>query len=150
MQEYDLAALTKLCADLDIPVAAGEWVYGGAHVAATMLTQGAADIIRGDAIVSGGITGLVKTARVAEALGAHCEVHERGPGFGHAHAQVLGALSNCEFFEFNAVDPQAPTATPFLQQTLRVENGEVIVPDGPGLGLEPDWDEIGRRTVEVI
>jgi hypothetical protein len=33
-------------------------VYGGPHVVATMLSQGAADIVRGDVIVSGGITPL--------------------------------------------------------------------------------------------
>ena len=150
LQEHDLPALTKLCATLDLPIAAGEWVFGGPHIAATMLAQNAADIIRGDAVVSGGITGLMKVAHVAEGWGAPCEVHERGPAFGFAHAHALAAMSNCEYFECNGVDPAEPSATPLLKQPLKVEDGNVIVPDGPGLGLEPNWDEIERRTVEVL
>jgi L-alanine-DL-glutamate epimerase-like enolase superfamily enzyme len=112
--------------------------------------MGAADIVRGDAIVSGGITGLIKVAHVAEGFGVQCEVHERGPAFCFAHAQALAAMSNCEFFELNAVDPAAPTATPFVRNPIQVEEGYLIVPGGPGLGMEPDWEEIDRRTVAVL
>lgn len=150
LQEWDLPALTKLCQTLDIPIAAAEWVYGGPHVVATMLSQGAADIVRGDCIVSGGITGLMKVAHVAEGFGAACEVHERGPAFGFAHAHAIAAMSNCEFFEFAGVDPEHPVETLLVKNPLRIEDGYVIVPDSPGLGLELDWDEIDRRTVDVL
>ena len=150
LQEYDLAALSKLCATLDIPIAAGEWVYGGAHVAATMLSQGAADIIRGDAIVSGGITGLMKVAHIAEGFGVNCEVHERGPAFSFAHAQAVAAISNCSLFELNGVNPDSPTAHPIVKNPIQFEDGHLVVPQGPGLGLVLDWDEIERRTVQVL
>ena len=150
LQEHDIGALKKLCDSLDIPVAAAEWVFGGAHHVATLLAQGAADIVRGDAIVSGGITGLMKVAHVAEAFGVPCEVHERGPSFCFAHAQALAAMANCEFFELNGVDPQNPTGSPLVKNPVVVENGCIVVPQGDGLGMELDWEELDRRTVEVL
>ena len=59
LQEYDLPAYQKLCQTLDLPIAAAEWVFGGPHAVATRLAMGAADIVRRDAVVSGGITGLI-------------------------------------------------------------------------------------------
>jgi L-alanine-DL-glutamate epimerase-like enolase superfamily enzyme len=150
LQEYDLPAYQKLCATLDIPVAAAEWVFGGPHAVATRLAMGAADIVRGDAVVSGGITGLMKVAHVAEGFGANCEVHERGPLFCFAHMHALAAMSNCEFFELNGIDPTNPTGSPLLKNAIEVDNGMMHVPSGPGLGAELDWDEIGRRTVAVL
>ena len=142
--------LKKLCETLDIPIAASEWVFGGAHHVATLLSQGAADIVRGDAIVSGGITGLMKVAHVAEAFGVQCEVHERGPAFCFAHAHAIAAMANCEYFELNGVDPAAPTASVLVGNPVAVEDGHILVPQGDGLGIELDWDELERRTVEVL
>jgi L-alanine-DL-glutamate epimerase-like enolase superfamily enzyme len=106
--------------------------------------------VRGDAVVSGGITGLIKVAHVAEGFGAQCEVHERGPMFCFAHAHALAAMGNCEYFELNGVDPGAPTASPVVLNPIRIEEGDLVVPQGPGLGVELDWDEIERRTTEVL
>lgn len=150
LQEYDVLAYQKLCTTLDIPIAAAEWVFGGPHAVATRLAMGAADIVRGDAVVSGGITGLMKVAHVAEGFGANCEVHERGPLFCFAHVHALAAMSNCEFFELNGVDPVNPTGSPLLKNSVRVADGYLVVPGGPGLGAELDWDEIERRTVTVL
>jgi len=150
LQEHDIGMLKKLCETLDIPIAASEWVFGGAHHVATLLSQNAADIVRGDAVVSGGITGLMKVAHVAEAFGVQCEVHERGPAFCFAHAHALAAMANCEFFELNAVDPAAPTASVLVKNPVKVEDGHIVVPQGDGLGIELDWDELEKRTVEVL
>ena len=150
LQEHDLSQLRKLCQTLDIAVAAAEWVFGGAHHVAHLLARDAADIVRGDAVVSGGITGLKKVAHVAEGFGVSCEVHERGPAFGGAHAQVIASMANADYFELNAVDLADPTGSPLLRQPLAVEAGHIVVPQAPGLGLELDWDEVERRTVEVL
>jgi L-alanine-DL-glutamate epimerase-like enolase superfamily enzyme len=150
LQEYDLPAYKKLCDTLDIPIAAAEWVFGGAHAAATRLSMGTLDIVRGDTVVSGGITGLMKVAHVAEAFGANCEVHERGPLFCFVHAQALAAMSNCEYFELNGVDPDHPTESPLVKHAIVVEDGHMVVPSGPGFGVELDWDEVERRTVKGL
>jgi len=37
-----------------------------------------------------------------------------------------------------------------LKNSVRVADGYLVVPGGPGLGAELDWDEIERRTVTVL
>ena len=150
LQEHDITALKRLCDTLDIPIAASEWVFGGAHHVATLLAQGAADIVRGDAVVSGGITGLMKVAHVAEAFGVQCEVHERGPAFCFAHVHAIAAMANCEFFELNGVDPKDPTGATLVKNPIVVEDGQIVVPQGEGLGIDLDWDELERRTVDLL
>lgn len=100
-----------------------------------------------DVVVSGGITGLMKVAHLAESFGANCEVHLRGPIFGFAHAHVLSAIRNCDFFEFN---PPHPLEALLVRNPLVLEDGHVGAPERPGLGVELDWDELERRTVKVL
>ena len=38
--------------------------------------QRATDFLRGDVVIKGGITGLMKIAHLAEAFGMNCEVHD--------------------------------------------------------------------------
>jgi L-alanine-DL-glutamate epimerase-like enolase superfamily enzyme len=59
-------------------------------------------------------------------------------------------MSNCEYFELAGVDPRAPTESPLVKNPVQIEDGYVVVPQGPGLGAELDWGEIERRTVEVL
>lgn len=150
VQEHDIQVLKKLCDSLDIPIAAAEWVYGGPHWVANLLSQGAADIVRGDAVVSGGITGLMKVAHIAEGFGVQCEVHDSGPAFGFAHAHAEAAIANCEFFELNGVQPENPTSHPLVKNPLKIVDGYLRVPQAEGLGIDLDWDELDRRTVEVL
>ncbi|MDE2726203.1 MAG: hypothetical protein OXI59_22775 [Gemmatimonadota bacterium] len=37
-----------------------------------------------------------------------------------------------------------------MKNPIQIEDGYLIVPQGPGLGVELDWEEIERRTVEVL
>jgi L-alanine-DL-glutamate epimerase-like enolase superfamily enzyme len=39
---------------------------------------------------------------------------------------------------------------PALKNSLKLSNGYVEMPEGPGLGVELDWDLIENQTTEVI
>ena len=147
LQDYDIMGLKRLADALDIPVIGTEVTFGAPYTVAQFLAQGAVDAVRGDVVVSSGITGLMKVAHLAESFGANCEVHLRGPIFGFAHAHVLGAIRNCDFFEFN---PPHPLEAALVRNPLALEDGHVAAPTGPGLGVELDWDELERRTVKVL
>ena len=147
LQDYEVINLKKLSDALDIPVIATEVAFGAPYTVAQFLAQGAVDAVRGDAIVSSGITGLLKVAHLAESFSLNCEVHLRGPIFGFAHAHVLAAIRNCDFFEFN---PPHPLESALVRNPLTLEDGHVAAPTGPGLGIELDWDELERRTVKVL
>jgi len=147
LQDYDILGLKKLADTLEIPVIATEVAYGAPYTVAQFLALGAVDAVRGDVVVSSGITGLVKVAHLAESFRVNCEVHLRGPVFGFAHAHVLSAIRNCDFFEFN---PPEPLEASLVKNPLALVDGCVSAPQGPGLGVELDWAELERRTVKVL
>src|SRR3989440_7826940 len=60
---------------LDIAVPSGEVHTRAFQEAANYLTCGAWDMVRIDAVISGGITATKKTAALAEGLGVRCEIH---------------------------------------------------------------------------
>ena len=97
-----------------------------------------------------GITGAMKIADLAEALGIDCEVHAAGP----AHWAVMSAMRNTNFYEVALVHPGCPNSIPpvytcgYSDQLDCIDrDGTVPVPDGPGLGVSYDWEFINKRAV---
>lgn len=116
----------------------------------------ATDFVRADPEYDGGITGAMKIARVAEGFGLDVEYHAPGP----AHRQCLAATRNSNYYEIALVHPNCQNTQPpvyagdYSDMLGAIDaDGRVSVPDGPGLGVEYDWDEIltretGRRVYE--
>ncbi len=60
----------------------------------------ATDYLRGDVAVKGGITPVLKTARLAEAFGMKYEIHHGGNSHNNwANLHVLAAIPNTTYFE---------------------------------------------------
>ena len=102
------------------------------------------DFIRGD-VGYDGITGTIKIAHAAEGLGLDIEYHGCGPAQRHA----MAATRNSNYYEMVWVHPDVPvTGAPIYRDGYEDglqaidEEGCVSVPEGPGLGVEYDWDWI--------
>jgi galactonate dehydratase len=84
-----------------------------------------------------GITGGLRIAREAQRRGVEVAPHvsiAMGPQIAAA-VHFAAAVPNCTVLEFN---PNVlSTANRYLKQPLRVEDACYVVPDGPGLGVEP-------------
>jgi L-alanine-DL-glutamate epimerase-like enolase superfamily enzyme len=110
----------------------------------------ATDFVRGDPDYDGGITGVMKIAHAAEGFGLDVELHVTGPDRRH----LMAAMRNTNYYEMGLVHPQLGSHQPHLfkdgyRDALDAidENGCVDVPEGPGLGVEYDWDFIlAHRT----
>ena len=96
-----------------------------------------------------GITGAMKIAHLAEALGIDCEVHAPGP----AHRAIMSAMRNTNFYEIALVHPDCPNSIPPVytcgysdELDCIDKEGTVPVPKGPGLGVTYDWDFINARA----
>jgi len=105
----------------------------------------ATDFVRADPEYDAGITGAMKIARVAEGFGLDIEFHAPGP----AQRHCMAAVRNSNYYELGLVHPDADLNKPQFyagEYSDRIdaidENGTVPVPDGPGLGVEYDWDRI--------
>jgi L-alanine-DL-glutamate epimerase-like enolase superfamily enzyme len=110
------------------------------------------DFVRGDVDFDGGITGVMKIAHAAEGFGLDIEVHKAGP----AERHLVAAIRNTNYYESMLVHPKGVPFDPPVykcdyKDTLDAidKNGCVQVPQGPGLGVEYDWDYINKNTIAV-
>ncbi len=149
MSETRMEAYKRLTRELDIAVLAPEHTPGGIFTRAEWVLQGASDMMRID-IGYGGITGCMKMVHICQAFGIQCEIH----GGGWAHSQVLGATpeSVCQYFERGLLAPDFDyeTPPPYLKAICDPLDGEgnVVLPQTPGLGMEFVWDYINDNRVK--
>ncbi len=145
--DHDIHGLEQLSRTLDIPICAGEW-NSDFFSKINYLRTGAADIIRADVSWTGGITGTLKSAHVAEAFGVNCEIHMTVLSLMDvANLHVALAIKNCRYLEL----PYPDGATFGIKQMPDIDSdGFVPAPEGPGLGVEIDWDSIKENEVARV
>jgi L-alanine-DL-glutamate epimerase-like enolase superfamily enzyme len=109
------------------------------------------DVVQPDVVLSGGITGTRRIAALAEREGRMWSPHTWSNGYGllvNLHAAL--AFSNCPYLEV-PFDPPAWSAERrdwLLPVTLEIDaDGTIGPPDGPGLGVVPDWDALEQYRI---
>jgi L-alanine-DL-glutamate epimerase-like enolase superfamily enzyme len=108
----------------------------------------ATDFVRGD-VQYDGITGAMKLAHAAEGLGIDIEFHGPGP----AQRHCMSAIRNTNYYEMALVHPKVrglfPPVFKGYSDTLDSidKDGNVYAPDGPGMGVEIDWDFVKKNRV---
>ena len=78
LRDYDIMGLKKLTEALDVPIAATEFLPGTIHSTSQIVGQSAVDIVRASVPWRGGITDMLKIARLAESFGMSCEITSAG------------------------------------------------------------------------
>jgi L-alanine-DL-glutamate epimerase-like enolase superfamily enzyme len=113
----------------------------------------AVDYVHTDATYDGGITGLIKIAHAAEGFGLDCAIHAPGP----AHRHCFASIRNCNWYEMGLVHPKLPTTKPpifangYTDDLDSVDrDGNVSVPQGPGLGVEIDWAWVRKHETGKV
>ena len=146
LSDYDIYGYQELSRALEIPIAGVESTPGGLFGTTQYLTQRAVDIVRSDVSWKGGVTGLMKTAALCEAFGVNCEVHTTTNALlDAANLHVSCAIRNCEYFE--VLIPQEPFYFG-VKNPIRIDaEGFVHVPEGPGLGVEIDFDLLDNNVI---
>lgn len=141
----------QLKALLRTPLLITEYVRGvEEHM--NVMTSGATDLVRADPEWDGGITGCLRIAHAAEALGLDVEIHSPGP----AQRQLMASVRNTNYYEMGLVHPlldgverpQAIYASNYSDSLGAVDDmGRVQVPKEEGLGVEYDWELVeGHAT----
>jgi L-alanine-DL-glutamate epimerase-like enolase superfamily enzyme len=113
----------------------------------------ATDFLRGD-VGYDGITGAIKLAHAAEALGIDIEFHGPGP----AQRQCMAAVRNTNYYEMGLLHPKAqasgdvPLYLDGYRDTLDAidARGHVPVPQGPGMGVAIDWNWVDQHRTAVV
>jgi L-alanine-DL-glutamate epimerase-like enolase superfamily enzyme len=156
LPDHDIHGYQRLARHLTIPLLATEITPGGLTALPPWITAGATDFLRGDVVIKGGITGLMKIAHLAEAFGMNCEVHDNyNPLNNVAALHVMMAIDNCDWLEvlaFNrAGDHSLAHFSYGLTEPFTVDaEGNVHAPAGPGLGVGVDWPLINSSVHAVV
>ncbi len=121
----DVAGHARLKARLEIPIAAGEMLFGADEFAA-YLEQGALDVVQPDVTRLGGLTAWLKVAALAERHHRPLSPHLL-PEVGVHLCCGLPAVTSVEYM---------PWLWPLWLEPPRLVEGKLVPPARPGLGLE--------------
>jgi muconate cycloisomerase len=140
---WDIAGMARLRARSTVPLMADECVFS-AHDMLAVAQAAAADVVSLKLVKHGGLLNTRKVAAVAEAAGiglyGGCLL-ESSIGAA-AHLQVFAGLRDlawgCEHF-----GPQILTDD-LVTEPLRFEDFDLLLPDGPGIGVTLDRDKLRR------
>jgi len=119
---------------------------------AAWIGERATDYLRADPDYDMGITGTMKVAHLAEAFGLDCEIHAAGP----AQRHCMAAMRNSSWYELSLVAPGVANPVPPVFGSGYSDaledigaDGCMPVPDGPGIGVDYDWDYIAANRTAL-
>jgi D-galactarolactone cycloisomerase len=121
---------------LTIPLAGGENIAGRESFA-TALSEGVLTVVQPDVAKWGGVTGCLSVARDVLASKRHYCPHFLGGGIGLlASAHLLAGSRGGGLLEVDSNDN--PLREDFCGTVADIRDGEIVLPETPGLGIEPD------------
>ncbi len=136
----DFAALRSVRESARVPLAAGEnWCTATQFLQA--IDAGAVDILQPSVTKVGGISEFVRVVALARARGVRVAPHSPyfGPG-AIATLHLLTTLAEPAWFELFYLEAEAS----LYGDALKPVDGAMAIPQGPGLGLDPDPAVIAR------
>jgi L-alanine-DL-glutamate epimerase-like enolase superfamily enzyme len=127
---------------LKIPVAGGEQEYSMRRFRWAIANR-AMDIVQPDLHYNGGFIRGVRVAKMAEAAGLKCAPHMSGSGLGYVNVLHFASfISNITAHQEFKGESDIPCQS--KSSSLKAENGIVVCPKDPGMGVEIDPDYIKK------
>ncbi len=128
-------AMGLVAQNVSIPIATGERIHT-IHEFAMLLARGAVQYIRPDVCLAGGLTHSKKIAAVAEAHYVGVVPHNPlSPISTAACLQLAASIPNFTIQEY-PIGELEPPKSEIVKEPLKQEAGFLIIPDGPGIGVE--------------
>ncbi|HUL90981.1 MAG TPA: enolase C-terminal domain-like protein [Burkholderiales bacterium] len=132
----DLDGHAQLAAELNTPIQIGENFYGPRDLQLA-LQKKACDFVMPDFMRIGGVTGWLRAAAIAGTAGVPVSTHL----YPEVAAHVMRVTETAHWLEWQDwIDP-------LLQKPYTVSQGQLQIPDEPGVGLA--WDEECVARFEV-
>lgn len=141
----DLRGMAEVRHATDIPIAAGESLFTRFDFR-DLIEARAVDILQPDPAIAGGITETVRIAALASAHQLTLAPHLWGSALLFAAGlHIAAAIPSCVTLEYSM------GFNPMLRELVRedfvINNGEVEIPDRPGLGVTVNEDFVERYAV---
>ncbi|MBB6511069.1 galactonate dehydratase [Rhizobium soli] len=140
-------ALVEVRAASPVPIAAGErWYEPGKFLEA--LSKKAVDVLQPDVSHAGGLS---ETKRIAHLAHMHlipvAPHNPVGPVMNAMTLHAAVAMPNFSVFETVSID--VPWRRELVRETLQFENGAILAPTAPGLGVELNEEACARFPYEA-
>jgi galactonate dehydratase len=142
----DLSAYPKVRRGTTLPIMGSERLNTKTQFRQLLELDGV-DIAQPDLMYAGGITEVRKIAAIADTFHVPVSIHSsKGPVGIVAAGHLIAAIPNAAPMEFMT---GIPWRDEILTEPLRIENGHLRLPEGPGLGLELDLEGVERHRWRV-
>jgi len=131
----NLDAMAEIAKKIHIPIATGERLHTLFEFD-MLLARGAVQYVRPDVCLCGGISGAKKIAALAEARYVQVVPHNPlGPVSTAACLQLAACIPNFALQEY-PLGEDVPPKSDIVKQPLKREQGYLMIPEGPGIGIE--------------
>ena len=151
VSDQNLAEMAEVTAALnDQDVVAGEKCYTRWQIKDLMVI-GNVDIVNPDVVKVGGITEMDRMATLSSCFQKPIQMHNTRPTISTAaslHCMASTPLV-ARFLEYPEVGTAFDGLMKLFRNRVKLENGFLHVPDGPGLGLEVDAAAVRSSAVRV-
>lgn len=128
-------AMALVAEQIHIPIATGERLHTIQEFE-MLLARGAVQYVRPDVCLAGGLTHSKKIAALAEARYVGVVPHNPlSPVSTAACLQLAACIPNFALQEYPLGELEPPKSE-IIKSPLKLENGYLIVPDAPGIGIE--------------
>jgi galactonate dehydratase len=145
-------AMALVAQNIRIPIATGERLHTIYEFGA-LLARGAVQYVRPDVCMVGGLTHAKKIAALAEAHHVQVVPHNPlSPVSTAACLQLAACIPNFALQEYPTGELEPPKSE-IVKTSLRLEDGFLIIPDTPGIGIELAEDAAERhpyRKREIV
>ncbi|MEM7047453.1 MAG: enolase C-terminal domain-like protein [Pseudomonadota bacterium] len=142
------SALRELTRVLDIPIVGTEVLAAHPYSLAECVATRVVDAVRADVSWTGGVSGVMKSAALAQSFHMNCEIHTAiFYPLELVNLHINGAIGHSTYFELlwpREIFDFGLTAP------LPIKDGIATLPTKPGLGIELDWDFIDNVTFATL
>jgi galactonate dehydratase len=140
----NVEVLEILNRETSVPIAAGER-WATIHGVRQFVEHHAVDVLQCDLVNCGGITGLKKIAAIAEAHYIGLAPHNpNGPIATLMNLQFAATIPNFMILETIGSEADWQLFASLLHNDIRLEDGMLPVPCGPGFGILLDEDALAN------
>ena len=146
---HHFGLMAELRRAIDVPLLADESVFGPEDMLRA-IDAGMCDGVSVKIMKAGGLRRAQTVAEIAAAAGLSAyggDMFETGLAHlagAHMIAATPAITLGCEFYQ-----ARYHLAEDILAEPFPLADGAVVVPDGPGLGVEVDWDKARRFVVQA-
>lgn len=136
-------AMALIASKVSVPIATGERIHT-LHEFQMLLNRNAVQYIRPDVCMAGGLTHTKKIAALAESQYVGVIPHNPlGPVSTATCLQLAACIPNFTIQEYPLGESEPPKSE-IVKTPLQVEDGFLLIPDRPGIGIELADDALER------